>query len=156
MLNLEGVPYIDSAGLGEIVRTYTTVSRQGGNLKLLNLTKRIEDLLSITKLLTVFETYDTEAEADQELQRIAVEAQSLASSTSVTTRGLSGLLISLRPEQWTKNLILFAALIFGQRLFDSAAVGRSVAAFFIFCALVGRRLPDQRRQRPRGRSPCIR
>ena len=53
LLNLEGVPYIDSAGLGEIVRTYTTVSRQGGNLKLVNLTKRITDLLSITKLLTV-------------------------------------------------------------------------------------------------------
>jgi anti-sigma B factor antagonist len=63
VLNLEGVPYIDSAGLGEIVRTYTTVSRQGGSLKLLNLTKRIEDLLSITKLLTVFETFETEAEA---------------------------------------------------------------------------------------------
>ena len=63
VLNLEGVPYIDSAGLGEIVRTFTTVSRQGGSLKLLNLTKRIEDLLSITKLLTVFETFDTESEA---------------------------------------------------------------------------------------------
>lgn len=63
VLNLEGVPYIDSAGLGEVVRTHTTVSRQGGSLKLLNLTKRIEDLLSITKLLTVFDTYDTEAEA---------------------------------------------------------------------------------------------
>jgi anti-sigma B factor antagonist len=63
VLNLEGVPYIDSAGLGEVVRTYTSVSRQGGSLKLLNLTKRIEDLLSITKLLTVFETFDTEAEA---------------------------------------------------------------------------------------------
>ena len=63
ILNLEGVPYIDSAGLGEIVRTYTTVSRQGGSLKLLNLTKRITDLLSITKLLTVFETYDNEADA---------------------------------------------------------------------------------------------
>jgi anti-sigma B factor antagonist len=63
ILNLEGVPYIDSAGLGEIVRTYTTVSRQGGSLKLLNLTKRIEDLLSITKLLTVFETFDAEDEA---------------------------------------------------------------------------------------------
>ena len=62
VLNLEGVPYIDSAGLGEIVRTYTTVSRQGGSLKLLNLTKRIEDLLSITKLLTVFDTYDNEAD----------------------------------------------------------------------------------------------
>ena len=63
LLNLEGVPYIDSAGLGEIVRTYTTVSRQGGNLKLVNLTKRITDLLSITKLLTVFDTYDSEADA---------------------------------------------------------------------------------------------
>ena len=63
LLNLEGVPYIDSAGLGEIVRTYTTVSRQGGKLKLLNLTKRIQDLLAITKLLTVFETYENEAEA---------------------------------------------------------------------------------------------
>ena len=63
ILNLEAVPYIDSAGLGEIVRTYTTVSRQGGSLKLLNLTKRIEDLLSITKLLTVFDTFDSEAEA---------------------------------------------------------------------------------------------
>ena len=65
LLNLEGVPYIDSAGLGEIVRTYTTVSRQGGSLKLVNLTKRITDLLSITKLLTVFETFDTEQEALQ-------------------------------------------------------------------------------------------
>ena len=63
LLNLESVPYIDSAGLGEVVRTYTTVSRQGGSLKLLNLTKRIEDLLSITKLLTVFDTYDSEADA---------------------------------------------------------------------------------------------
>jgi len=63
LLNLEGVPYIDSAGLGEIVRTYTTVQRQGGKLKLLHLTKRIQDLLSITKLLTVFETYDSEPEA---------------------------------------------------------------------------------------------
>jgi len=63
VLNLAEVPYIDSAGLGEVVRTYTTVSRQGGNLKLLNLTKRITDLLSITKLLTVFETYDSEDEA---------------------------------------------------------------------------------------------
>src|SRR5512137_2332038 len=63
VLNLAEVPYIDSAGLGEIVRTYTTVSREGGALKLLALTKRIQDLLAITKLLTVFETFDTEAEA---------------------------------------------------------------------------------------------
>jgi anti-sigma B factor antagonist len=63
VLNLGDVPYVDSAGLGEIVRSYTTVTRKGGKLKLLNLTKKLEDLLSITKLLTVFETYDTEDEA---------------------------------------------------------------------------------------------
>ena len=63
LLNLAEVPYIDSAGLGEVVRTYTTVSRQGGQLKLVNLTKRITDLLAITKLLTVFETFDAEPEA---------------------------------------------------------------------------------------------
>ena len=63
LLNLADVPYIDSAGLGGVVSTYTTISRQGGQLKLVNLTKRITDLLSITKLLTVFETFDSEAEA---------------------------------------------------------------------------------------------
>ena len=68
LLNLEGVPYIDSAGLGEIVRTYTTVSRQGGNLKLVNLTKRITDLRSITTLLTVFETFDSEPDALKSFQ----------------------------------------------------------------------------------------
>ncbi len=60
VLNLAEVPYVDSAGLGEIVRCYTTVSRKDGKLKLLNLTKRIQDLLSITKLLTVFESFDNE------------------------------------------------------------------------------------------------
>ena len=63
LLNLAEVPYVDSAGLGEIVRCYTTVSKAGGKLKLINLTKKIQDLLSITKLLTVFETYDSEEEA---------------------------------------------------------------------------------------------
>ena len=62
VLNLAEVPYVDSAGLGEIVRCYTTVSRKNGKLKLLHLTKRIHDLLSITKLLTVFDTYEDEAE----------------------------------------------------------------------------------------------
>ena len=63
LLNLAEVPYIDSAGLGEVVRTYTTVSRQGGQLKLVNLTKRITDLLMLTKLLTVFETFEVEQDA---------------------------------------------------------------------------------------------
>jgi anti-sigma B factor antagonist len=68
LLNFAEVPYIDSAGLGEVVRTYTTVSRQGGQLKLVNLTKRITDLLMITKLLTVFETFDSERDALQSFQ----------------------------------------------------------------------------------------
>ncbi len=65
LVNLAEVPYVDSAGLGRIVGAYTTISRQGGQLKLVNLTKRITDLLSITKLLTVFETFDSEADALQ-------------------------------------------------------------------------------------------
>ncbi len=63
LLNLEAVPYIDSAGLGEIVRTYTSISRQAGKLKLLNVSKRIQDLLVITKLITIFDSYEDEAEA---------------------------------------------------------------------------------------------
>ena len=63
VLNLEAVPYIDSAGLGEIVRTYTSISRQGGKLKLLNVSKRIYDLLVITKLYTVFEVKEDEKDA---------------------------------------------------------------------------------------------
>jgi anti-sigma B factor antagonist len=63
LLNLGDVSYVDSAGLGEIVQAYATVNKNGGTLKLLNVTKRIKDLLSITKLLTVFDTFDDEAEA---------------------------------------------------------------------------------------------
>ena len=63
VLNLGEVSYIDSAGLGELVQAYATAKKNGGGLKLLNATKRIKDLLAITKLLTVFETYENEAEA---------------------------------------------------------------------------------------------
>ena len=63
LLNLGGVKYIDSSGIGELIANYTTVKRQGGQLKLLNLTDRIQNLLVITKLLTVFDAYDNEAEA---------------------------------------------------------------------------------------------
>ena len=61
--NLANVSYMDSAGLGELVQAYTTVKRQGGTLKLVGLTKRLNDLLVITKLVKVFETYDSEAAA---------------------------------------------------------------------------------------------
>ena len=63
LLNLAGVKYIDSSGIGELIANYTTISRQGGQLKLLNLTDRIQNLLVITKLLTVFDSYEDEAEA---------------------------------------------------------------------------------------------
>ena len=63
LLNLSDVDYIDSSGLGELVTAFTTVRNQEGQLKLLNLTRRVRDLLQITKLLTVFDTFDNEAEA---------------------------------------------------------------------------------------------
>jgi anti-sigma B factor antagonist len=63
LLNLGDVSYVDSAGLGEIVQAYATVNKNGGTLKLLNVTKRLNDLMSITKLLTVFDTFDNEGEA---------------------------------------------------------------------------------------------
>lgn len=68
LLNLRGVSYIDSSGIGELIANYTTVSRQGGQLKLLNLTDRIQNLLVITKLLTVFDSYEDEAEALKSFQ----------------------------------------------------------------------------------------
>ena len=63
LLNLGEVNYMDSSGVGELVAAYTSVANRGGQLKLLNVTKKIQDLLQITQLLTVFETFDREAEA---------------------------------------------------------------------------------------------
>ncbi len=63
ILNLGNVSYIDSSGLGELVSTYTTVRNREGDVKLLNLTSKAKDLLQMTKLLTVFDTYDDESKA---------------------------------------------------------------------------------------------
>lgn len=63
LLNLAGVGYIDSSGIGELVSSYTAINKEGGELKLLNLTQKLQDLLTITKLLTVFDVYDSEADA---------------------------------------------------------------------------------------------
>jgi len=63
LLNLAGVSYVDSSGIGELVSSYTAINKEGGQLKLLNLTQKIQDLLTITKLLTVFDVYDNETEA---------------------------------------------------------------------------------------------
>ena len=63
LLNLAGVGYVDSSGIGELVSSYTAINKDGGQLKLLNLTQKIQDLLTITKLLTVFDVYESEPEA---------------------------------------------------------------------------------------------
>ena len=63
LIDLANVSYVDSAGLGELVQAYATSKNRGGALKLLNVTKRLRDLLVVTKLLTVFEAFDDEAAA---------------------------------------------------------------------------------------------
>ena len=63
LLNLGDVSYVDSAGIGELVSSYTTVTNQGGQFKLLHLTTKIRELLAITKLLTVFDSFDDETAA---------------------------------------------------------------------------------------------
>jgi anti-sigma B factor antagonist len=63
LLNLSEVSYIDSSGIGELVSGFTTVTNHGGSLKLVGLSKRVKDLLQITKLYTVFETFEDEAQA---------------------------------------------------------------------------------------------
>jgi anti-sigma B factor antagonist len=71
LLNLADVTYIDSSGIGELVSAFTTVSNQGGQLKLLNLTKKVHDLLQITKLYTVFDVHDDEVKAIGSFERAA-------------------------------------------------------------------------------------
>ena len=63
LLDLGGVSYVDSAGLGQLVQVRTTAANGGGSLKLVNVTKRLKDLLVVTKLVTVFDSYENEAEA---------------------------------------------------------------------------------------------
>ena len=63
ILNFDQVPYLDSTGLGEVVRSYTTLKKEGGMVKIINLTQKVHDLLSVTKLITVFETFEDEDKA---------------------------------------------------------------------------------------------
>ncbi len=66
LVNMANVTHVDSAGLGELVGAFTTVTKAGGSMKLVNLTKKLHDLLAITKLLTVFDTFDSEQDALKE------------------------------------------------------------------------------------------
>ena len=154
MLNLADVPYIDSAGLGEIVRTYTTVSRQGGSLKLLNLTKRITDLLAITKLLTVFETFDTENDAVKSFRRLtASPSPALHGATHfvrITGAADAPATGASRPVRRRHSCSSRCARSSGPRTCSSSPgccsacscsteppSSRPLAAFAVFCALSG-------------------
>ncbi len=63
LLNLRKVDFIDSSGIGEIVRSFTTIQKNGGKLKLLHLESRVRDLFTITRLITIFETFENEKDA---------------------------------------------------------------------------------------------
>ncbi len=63
LMNFAEVPYLDSTGLGEVIRCYTSMKKNGGDIKIINLTNNVRDLLSVTKLITVFETFNSEEEA---------------------------------------------------------------------------------------------
>jgi anti-sigma B factor antagonist len=63
LLNFAEVPYLDSTGLGAVVRSYTSIKKTGGTVKIINLTNKVKDLLSVTKLLTVFDTFEDEQKA---------------------------------------------------------------------------------------------
>ncbi len=63
LLNLQGITHIDSTGLGELIASYNTLDKKGGRVKLLHLTKRVRELMTLTKLLTVFDIYESEPDA---------------------------------------------------------------------------------------------
>ncbi len=71
VINLEGVSYIDNSGLGALISSYTTTKRDGGGLKLMHVTKRINDLLAITKLVTVFDCFDNQTDAINSFNPVA-------------------------------------------------------------------------------------
>jgi anti-sigma B factor antagonist len=68
VLNMAEVPYVDSAGLSELVRSFVAISKRGGRMAMIDLTRKVNDLLTIAKLLTVFETFESEAEAVRALR----------------------------------------------------------------------------------------
>ena len=80
LLNLEGLSYLDSSGIGTLVSSFATITKGGGQLKLLKLTNRVKDLLVITKLYTIFEVYDDQATA---LRSFSPSVEASTSTTSV-------------------------------------------------------------------------
>lgn len=80
LLNLANVRYVDSSGIGELISSYTAIGREGGQLKLINLTERIQELLVITKLLTVFDVYENESEALDTFSSVRADVLQAASA----------------------------------------------------------------------------
>ena len=80
LLNLQGVTHIDSTGLGELIASYNTLDKKGGQVKLLHLTQRVRELMILTKLLTVFDIYENESEALDSFQVSVPVAENLPSA----------------------------------------------------------------------------
>ena len=91
LLNLAQVTYIDSSGLGELVAGYTTLQKNGGELKLLNLTERVNELMVITKLLTVFDVFENEPEA---VNSFSTSSDEIAADESVITGKLDDSMVA--------------------------------------------------------------
>ncbi len=91
LLNLAEVKYIDSSGLGELVAGYTTLQKNGGELKLLNLTERVNELMVITKLLTVFDVFENESEA---VSSFSTSSDEIAADESVITGKLDDSMVA--------------------------------------------------------------
>ena len=98
LLNLAKVGYIDSSGIGELVSSYTAINKEGGELKLLNLTQKLQDLLTITKLLTVFDVYESEEEASP------ASSKAVSNLRVPQTLSLSSGMITNRTSDKIKNL----------------------------------------------------
>jgi anti-sigma B factor antagonist len=69
ILNMGEVPYLDSAGLSEVVRSFVAINKRGGRMALIDLTRKVNDLLTVAKLLTIFETFESEADAVRSFQK---------------------------------------------------------------------------------------
>jgi anti-sigma B factor antagonist len=82
VLNLARVAYIDSSGLGELISGHVTLNNKGGEIKLLNLTQRLQELMTITKLLTIFEVYDNESRAVESFKTLANAVTAVAGVAS--------------------------------------------------------------------------
>ena len=103
LLNLDDISYIDSSGIGELVSGFTSVRNAGGELKLLNLTKKVHDLLQITKLYTVFDIWDNEASAISAFKQIAHASSCRPHENTRPPDHPAAVLVSRHPRSTSRN-----------------------------------------------------